>query len=617
MAKKDEEIGLALAGGIVRAASSGMGIVRGFCQKQIVNAEGQDVPAMNFIRYNSGISGGAIPAVLYAYAPIPTDQLLDTTRSYKPSKITLEDLDYMPETSMGYVFAEQPGQLFRIIKYVFELILGITNIFKLHSMYVTTVYRKSFRPFGIPKNKNFTSGEEELEQILKDNPSLTRDDFLIPREDVRTMPMLLWSMMGARADLDYMQNYDDLHQDCWHEYHAQHTLSMFTAKSSGKITNLPNMTKLVLSHMEEHGGNVPIPFVGTASSVETRYTGKVRLKGQHYDFPLKPQVPYQWGDDGLFGDKRFSLELMTSMSTNFPGMTGSFSANLLSNLRSIRVNGEGQFMTQQFADGGASDLTGIVPLIQHRVKNIIAVFDYNVTKDADLESSYADIARVAGATSVNEPDFDAQFHQWLKMITSAFSCLFGYFGTEFMPGKARILNHVFEDPNLDRMKELMVKYNSLFKAGEPLIVTLKDLAICDNPFWGITAEDFPSVNLTMMWMNMPKKFSKRVPIEAVPPPPGMPKIDEDGRFNNEEMRNVPELKSAVTNYLTYTNKQINMMGYLCSWMVHHAWYGLNGHDGRVVFDGFADIFDGVQEVKDTRTFREEVGTRHNSEYGAC
>jgi len=617
--KKDEEIGLALAGGIVRAASCGMGLIRGFVQKQIVNEEGKDVPAMNMISYNSGISGGAIPAVLYAYADVPTDQLLDTARSYKPSKITLEDLDHMPPTSMGYVFAEQPGQLFRVIKYIFELILGVTNIFKLHSMYVTTVYRKSFKPFGIPKNKNFTSGPEELEEILKEHPDLTKDDFLIPREEVRTMPLLLFSMMGARADLDYMSNYDNLHQDCWHEYHAQHTLSIFTAQTSGKFVKLPNMTQLVLSHMKENGGNVPIPFTGTASSIETRYTGKVMMKGQEVAFPLKPVVPFKWGDDGLFGEKRFSLELMTSMSTNFPGMTGSFSAGLLSNLRTIKVNDEGQFITQQFADGGATDLMGIIPLVQHRVKNIIGIFDYNVTKDADLETSYADICRVAGATDVRDPDFDAQFHQWLKMMTSAFTCLFGYFGTEFMPGKARILNHIFDDPHLERMKELMVKYNSLQKAGEPLIVNLKDLKILDNPFWGVTAEDFPSVNLTMIWMNMPKKFSKRVPIEAVPPPPGMPKIDEDGRFNNEEMRSVPELKSEVTNYLTYTNKQINMMGYLGSWLVHHAWYGLKGHDGRVVFDGFAEIFDGIPEVKDTKTFKQEVGTRHDptAGYGAC
>jgi len=108
MIGQNEEIGLALAGGIVRAASCGMGLIRGFVQKQIVNEEGHDVPAMNMIRYNSGISGGAIPAVLYAYADIPTDQLLDTTRSYKPSKITLEDLDRMEPTAMGYVFAEQP-----------------------------------------------------------------------------------------------------------------------------------------------------------------------------------------------------------------------------------------------------------------------------------------------------------------------------------------------------------------------------------------------------------------------------------------------------------------------------------------------------------------------------
>ncbi len=31
----------------------------------------------------------------------------------------------------------------------------------------------------------------------------------------------------------------------------------------------------------------------------------------------------------------------------------------------------------------------------------------------------------------------------------------------------------------------MIKYNSLFKAGEPLIAILKDLEVIDNPFWNI------------------------------------------------------------------------------------------------------------------------------------
>ena len=297
-----------------------------------------------------------------------------------------------------------------------------------------------------------------------------------------------------------------------------------------------------------------------------------------------------------------------SMSTNFLGMYASRGSQLLSNIRTLRFKDDGNInMSHQFADGGMSDLMGILPLIQNKVKNIISVFDYNKNPGYfGINDSYADIYKCASATSITDSDFDAQFHRWIKRWTSGFTCLFGYFGTERMPDKGLILNYVIDDPNLDRLKEFMVKMNSLFKAGEPLVVTLKGLRICDNPFWGISAGDMPSIDLTMMYFNMPKKFSKRVPIEAVPPPPGMPKIDKDGRFNNEEMRNVPELSNDMLDYFTYSNKQINMMGYLGSWMVHHSWYGLKGYDGEVVFEGFAEMFDGVPEVKGFKSNKDQI-----------
>ena len=48
-------IALALAGGSFRAASSCGGILRGLHQKTIVDSNGETVPAMHAIKFNSGI----------------------------------------------------------------------------------------------------------------------------------------------------------------------------------------------------------------------------------------------------------------------------------------------------------------------------------------------------------------------------------------------------------------------------------------------------------------------------------------------------------------------------------------------------------------------------------
>jgi len=44
------------------------------------------------------------------------------------------------------------------------------------------------------------------------------------------------------------------------------------------------------------------------------------------------------------------------------------------------------------------------------------------------------------------------------------------------------MNHIFEDPNLERLQELMINFNSLFKTGEPLVATLPDLEVIVIPF---------------------------------------------------------------------------------------------------------------------------------------
>lgn len=287
---------------------------------------------------------------------------------------------------------------------------------------------------------------------------------------------------------------------------------------------------------------------------------------------------------------RFSIEFMTGISTNFLAMAVARPAQLVNNVRKIKLDDD-RIVKQAFADGGWSDLTGIMPLIQHKVKNVILPYNFNRSyPDSKLEGSYADIHRHAYSTALSDPAFDTHFKYWLRRISPQLTCFFGFFGLRNIK-QANILNHVFDDPGLDRLKELMIKMNSLFQAGEPLIVTLKDLKVLENPFWGIPGGDDHTVHLTIMYFNMPKKFSEQVPIDVVTPPEGMPKIDRDGRFNNPNMRSIPELPTRGTAALHYTNEQVNMMGYLGSWMVNHSWGGLRGHDGEVVFEGFSEIFE--------------------------
>lgn len=282
----DNEIGLALAGGSIRAASTCYGVLRGFQQKRVTSSSsGQDVSAMDLVKYNSGISGGSIPAILYSYAGVPVDELLETDRTTEPSKITAEDLSRMPKTSMGYVLAVKPDVNEIMIRSVLKLLLSPLNILKVHSLWSAGLHKKFCEPLKMAKNKFFTSSKDELRRILGENPQLNESDFLVPRDDIKPLPMILVTMHGNRADRsEYETNYRNIVEKAWEEYRAQ--------ESSGKN---PSMTDIILSIRDGYGSHLPMPYVITPDCVENKYHGQVQVDGKKVNFPEKNVKPLEWG----------------------------------------------------------------------------------------------------------------------------------------------------------------------------------------------------------------------------------------------------------------------------------------------------------------------------------
>jgi len=581
----DGEIALALAGGGLRAASACFGALRGLQQKKVIHPEtGKEVPAMDLVGYNSAISGGSLPAMLYSYAQVPTDELLETDRVTDPSKITKEDLSRMPTTSMGYVLAQKPDSKNILKGTIKEVLLNPLNLSKVHSLWSAGLYKMFCEPLNMPRNKYFTSSKAELDKILAENPNLKEDDFLLPREDVKANMMILASMHGYRLDRGkYMDNYQKIYSESW----AEHKSKLDAGEK------YPSMTDIVLSVRDKYGGHLPMPYMFTPDVVENKYSGTVNVRRKKVEYPESNSKTFEWGaKSGKYGRKsRLSVEFMTALSVNFLGSSyigaGGTMSRLLTGLRTVSLsNGSGA--TQRFADGGTNDLMGVVPLVARGTKHIISVYVFNQNPPiCGFNNTYANCYNAAPATSLDDPDFDAQFEEWLKWINPRITAYFGHFNIAPI-NQANVMNHIFNDPNLDRLKELMITYNSLFKAGEPLIATLKDLEVIDNPFWSIKGGK--TVDLTLMYLNMPKKFSENVPEEAISPPEGMSKTNENGQFTNESFSNVPELKSDGADMIHYSHEEVNMMGYLGSWMVHHSWDGLKGHDGKEKFEGFGKIF---------------------------
>jgi hypothetical protein len=86
---------------------------------------------------------------------------------------------------------------------------------------------------------------------------------------------------------------------------------------------------------------------------------------------------------------------------------------------------------------------------------------------------------------------------------------------------------------------------------------LQDLEVIDNPFWSIKGGKTVDL-VTLMYYNMPKKFSEHMPEDIVPPPAGKPKTDEHGQFTNEEFKFIPERKvdGDGANQMYYSHEQV-------------------------------------------------------------
>lgn len=586
----DGNIAIAFTGGSLKASCAGMAILRGFQQKKIVTYSNgrirRTIPAMNRVKYNSGCSGGSIPVMLYSYAQVPVDELLDTKRTRNPAKITTKSLNEMSESSMFSCVTK-----LRVDRACCFLLSNLSNLYRTHSYISAVAYEKFLKKYNVPKNKYITSGEEELERIMESriDPKIREDQFLLPRKDIKTLPIVITSMRGSRFDLTdaYKRKWKKIYSAVWDEYHSNRSSS-----SSETRANIPKsrMTKAVLANRDSVGdGNIPIPYTISPNVVETRYSGDVKLKKSIVKFPLDPVVPFRWGEEkGNFGNKRFSVEFMLGLAINSVGMKTGFT--FLSSIRKIKLDDDGSRGTQLFADGGLNDCTGILPALQQDdIKNIIFVQSHNKSHIAEETTAYADIYRAGSSTKLTDPNFNRDFKEWLKMMSPKLTCLFGSFGFEKEFSQEIVLNHVFHDPNQNNLKELMIKFNALFEAGEPLVATLHNLRLIENPFWGIPSTN-RRVNLTIIHYNMPKKFSEKVPTQAVPPPKGMGKIDRDGRFNNEEFRCIPEIPTRLNAYF-YSNAQVNMFGYLGSWIIERSWDGLRNKDGELVFEGFSDFFE--------------------------
>ena len=580
-------VGLALCGGIFVAAAGGAAVMRAFQQQMIQvqtlvdgEEESQERPAMEGFDYISGLSGGIVPTVLYAYAQnVDTHELLDAKHVIQdPSQITERSLNRDLHRKSMHRQLTRSVVTHLIPKALYTGVEALMNKFRSDSekkyswataMFTMATSSALLQPFGIKTNRFFGTVEERKATRIK--------KMIVPRDDVKAEILINFVMAGKAGDLSGVE-----FTKCFLE-------TRDIAEAHGLIGKF--MSPLDVRAVLKETNNVTfVPFTASCTEVGTHYSLLMNPSSGALDSLQGFSKHRDWGVDK---DNHFSLELALAMGTNFLSITAidaipkakrdfkkvQFFNKMFSQKRRVKVGGEE--MDLLFVDGGLVDGLGVPALVQRKTRHIISsIWPHGP------ERKYSEL--------YNATKDKPTLNEWLMSTTKlGLSDVAAYFG--FYKGERTLLNHIFDDGEF-HLQQLRTNLDALYAAGKPLITTLKDIKVIDNPYWGTEAGQL--VDLTIIYYTVPTDFANQISHEAVPPPEGEPMF-KDGSFTNKHFKDFPNF-AGLANFETKTKtwglikqanlskKQVNMMNYLASWMINESWDGIKV-DGIELFGGFRDI----------------------------
>jgi len=565
------------SGGLV-AAGAGAAIMRGLQQQKIV-IDGKERPALEGFDFIAGLSGGNVPTALYAYSVHSSNEVLDADYMiHHPSQITPKALRRKNRKSIMSVLT--PSAVAKLIPL---LGWGFINK-KIASVWPLVLWWICLKPHGIKRNQFF--GPSSMKG---------KNNFVVPRDEVNAVPLIQTMMMGEYDDnarsftLDFGRIQDEI--------------------SLVDTSDISNST-LVAEVVAKYNNASYTDFTCSSEECYTGYSLDIRSETDFLTPPEAAIKPWEFGDTKK---NRFSLELLLSMGTNLIPFT------TLSKANGNKANGvyggddnayleaaaignpfvqkrEVQFGNKKknmlFSDAGTLYTPAVATLVKNGVtKLFIPMWLPNET------AFYSDIYRNAEGKSL--------LH-WMKQMVGGWGVGSAYFG---VLGGNPWYNHIFDD-GMMHMQTVREAYDTLYKADKPLITTIKNVKVLDNPYQGIKGGS--TVDITFMYITMPKKFANAVPRKSVPPPKNIiDTVDENGKFTNLEFKNFPnfntfnhleEIKDAFHNnatvfkkisvglgFATLSTRQANMMSYLGSWIINEAWDGVYVN-GKEYFGGFDNFF---------------------------
>ena len=536
--------------------------------------DGTERPSLEVFDYISGSSGGNLASFLYHFArDTTTDELLDVAGVTDPAQITTEILETIPEKSMFKPFASSMMESLA------------------QSMLMTAVFGDLIWPTFLSL--------QVLDNFGIDAGTLMKDIRI--RSDVKSTPLLVTSMVGPT----------DFYPEWTFEHQAKSVIQEFQLEGPSNLERVSVFgfplflqdNEYLFDLVKKYGYLIPIPAFGSHEelTMPSKISDEMKfdpVEGHEYAELLSFE-PFVANYDELSTYLNpFTVEKLLGLGTDLLAiMMPYFRATLPFIMPFIQTpstvtipTADGVKQEMAFSDGGYNDFTGVIALVHKKVRNIISIL---------------------GPTDIS-PGFDLG----LSLFTT-YGRFFGLVegGTE--THDAWIFNHIFDlnSNEENQYEKLIINLESLREAGEPMITTLKNIAVVDNPFHGI--EGGWEVDLTVIvMMGVPTMFSEQVPNDVAPPPAGR-NFTEGGFFTNEELAHVPNIPTTGRDgRLFYEIPALNLtidedvpnLGFdlppkaarmshiLASWAIDRAWDGLTNAKGELLFEGFSSLM-GEQQAE--------------------
>jgi len=598
-------IGLAFPGGSLTTAVTGAAIMRGF-QMQKTTINGKEKPALEAFDYVCGLSGGNVPHMQFAYAQgLTSDELLDADGIVEPKDVTYENLGIISDKSMfkTYTISTFPN--------IFKALIRVAVFGDL--FFPSMMHHQLLEPLGIP--------DAQPVGML--------------RSGVQYTPVVETCMVGPEEfELDWIYNVMNIR---FSENNIK-LPSLLELQSIGGFSSYILNHTIVWEHTKKSGYQIAIPAIITPDKFSIPFPETELLFDSTGEKPAGSIkfIPVYEDPNELQpeSEKPFSVQKMLALGANSIQIFGAslpdegpfgLAKKLMTPplIQDIRT-GDGNIRTMSFTDGGSVDLNGIPALVKLGTKNIIQLVSQPGAR-ATVESFGIAVTAVGAIAYYFGIFFEG--HEFSKIDLGNYSYTFSY-GSQYQM-------KVF-DPfsnGEDQILKFYDKVTALHEAGGPIVVTLENLKVVENKYWGI--KEGGTVDLTIIiCLDVPEKFSRELN-ETVAPPPENKTFTENGFFNNKDMVAVPNLISSgqVTgvpididiDFLNFTHtftppglleqavnpRGCKMTSIMISWMIKESWDGLKDINGTTVFGGFKSIFE-VTIDNATVSFPKELDTSTNS-----